>query len=167
MNTYQTAFNTNMVVNESFIDSATLRENVVSLARNIGYVPRSRTAAKGTISLTVSDPTSVINGNTLTLRKGLVCTGDSSGTTYAFAIPEDRTVGVINGVADFGQRNCTRIKRIKFTHNIWIYRTGADYFSKLIEVFIDITKDIVSKSWSIFIIFFINFFYRIYSRCLY
>ena len=102
-NTYQTAFNTNMVVNESFIDSATLRENVVSLARNIGYVPRSRTAAKGTISLTVADPTSVINGNTLTLRKGLVCTGDSSGTTYAFAIPEDRTVGVINGVADFGQ----------------------------------------------------------------
>ncbi len=102
-NTYQTAFNTNMVVNESFIDSATLRENVVSLARNIGYVPRSRTAAKGTVSLTVSDPSSVINGNTLTLRKGLVCTGDSAGTTYAFAIPEDKTVGVINGVADFGE----------------------------------------------------------------
>ena len=39
-NSYITAFNTNMVVNESFIDSATLRENVVSLARNIGYVPR-------------------------------------------------------------------------------------------------------------------------------
>ena len=102
-NTYQTAFNTNMVVNESFIDSATLRENVVSLARNIGYVPRSRTAAKGTVSLSVTDSTGVINGNTLTLRKGLVCTGDSSGTTYAFAIPEDRTVAVVNGVADFGQ----------------------------------------------------------------
>ena len=41
-NSYQTAYNTNMVVNETFIDSATLRENVVSLARNIGYVPRSR-----------------------------------------------------------------------------------------------------------------------------
>ena len=45
-NTYITAFNTNMAVNETFIDSATLRENVVSLARNIGYVPRSRRAAK-------------------------------------------------------------------------------------------------------------------------
>ena len=44
-NTYLTAFNTNMVVNESFIDSATLRENVVSLARNVGYVPLSRRAA--------------------------------------------------------------------------------------------------------------------------
>ena len=40
-NTYISAFNSNMVVNESFLDSATLRENVVSLARNIGYVPRS------------------------------------------------------------------------------------------------------------------------------
>ena len=49
-NTYITAFNSNMVVNESFLDSATLRENVVSLARNIGYVPRSRTAAEAVVS---------------------------------------------------------------------------------------------------------------------
>jgi len=49
-NTYITAFNSNMVVNESFLDSATLRENVVSFARNIGYVPRSRNAAKATVS---------------------------------------------------------------------------------------------------------------------
>jgi hypothetical protein len=49
-NTYINAFNANMVVNESFLDSATLRENVVSLARNIGYVPRSRNAAKATVS---------------------------------------------------------------------------------------------------------------------
>ena len=39
-NTYITSYNANMVTNEVFIDSATLRENVVSLARNIGYVPR-------------------------------------------------------------------------------------------------------------------------------
>ena len=45
-NSYTTAYNTNAVVNETFIDSATLRENVVSLARNIGYVPRSKRAAK-------------------------------------------------------------------------------------------------------------------------
>ena len=41
-NTYITSYNANMITNEVFIDSATLRENVVSLARNIGYVPRSR-----------------------------------------------------------------------------------------------------------------------------
>ena len=50
-NTYITAFNSNMVVNESFLDSATVRENVVSLARNIGYVPRSKTAAKAEINI--------------------------------------------------------------------------------------------------------------------
>ena len=41
-NTYITSYNANMVSNEVFIDSATLRENVVSLARNIGYLPKSR-----------------------------------------------------------------------------------------------------------------------------
>ena len=42
-NTYINSFNANMIVNESFLDSATLRENVVSLARGIGYVPVSYT----------------------------------------------------------------------------------------------------------------------------
>ena len=50
-NTYITSYNANMVSNEVFIDSATLRENVVSLARNIGYLPKSRKAASATISL--------------------------------------------------------------------------------------------------------------------
>jgi hypothetical protein len=45
-NTYITSYNANMVANEVFIDSATLRENVISLARNIGYVPRSRRSAR-------------------------------------------------------------------------------------------------------------------------
>ena len=52
-NTYISAFNSNLVVNESFLDSATLRENVVSLARNIGYVPRSKSAARASISFNV------------------------------------------------------------------------------------------------------------------
>ena len=49
-NTYITSYNANMVANEVFIDSATLRENVVALARNIGYLPRSRTAARATVT---------------------------------------------------------------------------------------------------------------------
>ena len=53
-NTYYTAFNTNMVINEMFLDSASLRDNVVSLAKQIGYRPRSVTApiAKLDLSLT-------------------------------------------------------------------------------------------------------------------
>ena len=52
-NTYITSYNANMVTNEVFIDSATLRENVVSLARNVGYVPTSRKAARSTISFSL------------------------------------------------------------------------------------------------------------------
>jgi len=99
-NTYITAFNSNMIVNESFLDSATLRENVVSLARNIGYVPRSRTAARATISFTVSTSEDT---PTLTLRRGLVCVGTANNTTYTFSIPEDVTANVVDGVASFNE----------------------------------------------------------------
>ena len=99
-NTYITAFNSNMIVNESFLDSATLRENVVSLAKNIGYVPRSRTAARATISFTV---TTTEDTPTLTLRRGLVCVGTANDTSYTFSIPEDVTTTVVDGIASFDQ----------------------------------------------------------------
>ena len=88
-NTYITAFNSNMIVNESFLDSATLRENVVSLARNIGYIPRSRTASKAEVDFILDVDTTA---DTLVLKRGLVCTGNLNSTNYTFAIPEDITV---------------------------------------------------------------------------
>jgi len=97
-NTYITAFNSNMVVNESFLDSATLRENVVSLARNIGYVPRSRTCSKATVSLTVPTTTT---SPTLTLQAGLVCVGSIEDTSYLFSVPENVTTTVVSGSASF------------------------------------------------------------------
>ena len=87
-NTYITAFNSNMIVNESFLDSATVRENVVSLARNIGYVPRSRSSAQATISF---DFTTSGNTPTITLQSGLVCVGSANDTSYVFSIPESIT----------------------------------------------------------------------------
>jgi len=86
-NTYITAFNSNMVVNESFLDSATLRENVVSLARNIGYVPKSRTAAKASVSLSID--VEGTESSTFVLKKGLVCVGSLNDTSYTFSILED------------------------------------------------------------------------------
>ena len=97
-NTYITAFNSNMVVNESFLDSATLRENVVSLARNIGYVPRSRASAKATVSFNV--PTSSTS-STLTLDAGLVCVGTTNNSDYIFSVPESVTTTINGGVASF------------------------------------------------------------------
>ena len=97
-NTYITAYNTNMAANESFLDSATLRENVVSLARNIGYVPRSRRSARAKISFIVTDLTETV---TLTLKAGLVCNGVAANTSFIFSLPEDITVNVVDGVARF------------------------------------------------------------------
>ena len=96
-NTYITAFNSNMVVNESFLDSATVRENVVSLARNIGYVPRSRTAAKAQVSFNI--PTTATP--TLTLQAGLVCIGSVDNTSYTFSIPDNISSNVVDGAASF------------------------------------------------------------------
>ena len=98
-NSYLTAYNTNMVANEAFLDSATVRENVVSLARNIGFVPLSRRASKANISFIVTGITSQIK--TATLKAGVVCTGNLDNTSYIFSIPEDITVGVANGEAIF------------------------------------------------------------------
>jgi hypothetical protein len=99
-NSYITAYNTNMAVNESFIDSATLRENVVSLARNIGYVPRSKKSAVATISFNVD--VSSINAQQVKLNAGLVALGSVQGGNYTFSIPEDIIVTpTSNGVASF------------------------------------------------------------------
>ena len=97
-NTYITAYNTNMSANECFLDSATLRENVVSLARNIGYVPRSRRAARARVSFNVSG---LVETSTLTLNAGIVCNGVGTNSNFIFSIPESITVPVTNGFAEF------------------------------------------------------------------
>jgi len=98
-NTYINAFNANLVVNESFLDGATVRENVVSHARNIGYIPRSKTAAKANVTFSVptDDP-----GSVLTLDPGLVCVGAQDNTAYRFSIPESITATINGSVAQFG-----------------------------------------------------------------
>ena len=93
-NTYISSYNANMVSNEVFIDSATLRENVVSLARNIGYLPRSRKASVATINFVV-DVTSVTpTPATLTLNKGPVAatSGTFGNDAYVIGNLEDLTV---------------------------------------------------------------------------
>ena len=102
-NTYITSYNANMVANEVFIDSATLRENVVALARNIGYVPRSRKAAKATVSFYVDTSNVTPVPVTLTIKKGPVAatTGGFGGQSFIFSILEDITVQVVDNIANF------------------------------------------------------------------
>ena len=102
-NTYISSYNANMISGEVFIDSATLRENIVSLARNIGYVPRSRTAARANISFFIDVSNYASIPRIITLNKGIVCTTESnfSGESYTFVTKEDISVPVVNGVAFF------------------------------------------------------------------
>jgi hypothetical protein len=114
-NTYISSYNANMISNEVFIDSATLRENVVSLARNIGYLPRSKTASSTTINFFV-DLSDVASGDnpvntnedpnearTVTLKRGVVCSSSQSfgSESYIFSTLSDITVPVINNIATF------------------------------------------------------------------
>ena len=102
-NTYITSYNANMVANEVFIDSATLRENVVALARNIGYVPRSRKASTATISFFIDTTDISPTPSSLTLRKGPVAStiGSFGNQSFIFSILEDITVPVVNNIANF------------------------------------------------------------------
>ncbi len=102
-NTYITSYNANMVSNEIFIDSATLRENVVSLARNIGYLPRSKKAARTKVNF-FCDITSVSpTPPTVTLKKGAVVSTSKqfNGQSFMFGITEDKSVSVVDGIATF------------------------------------------------------------------
>ena len=104
-NTYITSYNANMVANEVFIDSATLRENVVALARNIGYTPRSRKAATSSVSFIVNATNITPKPASLTLRKGTVAAsrGVFGGSSGSFCILDDITVPVVNGIAAFNE----------------------------------------------------------------
>ena len=102
-NTYITSYNANMLSNEVFIDSATLRENVVSLARNIGYIPRSKKSSRASVSFFVDISSVSPTPANLTLKAGPVATtgGRFNGQSFVFGIPEDKTVSVIDGIASF------------------------------------------------------------------
>ena len=141
-NTYITAFNSNMIVNESFLDSATLRENVVSLASNIGYTPRSRTAANAQISFDakVTDDTS-----TLTLEPGIVCTGDVDNETYTFAITESITANVVDGTAKFENIN---VYQGTYLEKEFTYDGSLDQRFILDNPFIDTSKITVDVRFS-------------------
>jgi len=102
-NTYITSYNANMVANEVFIDTATLRENVIALARNIGYTPKSRKAATSSITFFVDTTNITPVPASLTLRKGTIAAsqgvfGTGSGS---FCILDDITVPVVNKIASF------------------------------------------------------------------
>tara|TARA_B100000427_G_scaffold316354_1_gene311339 strand:- start:3150 stop:4946 length:1797 start_codon:yes stop_codon:yes gene_type:complete len=99
-NTYYTAFNTNMVVNELFIDSATLRDNVVAIAKQLGYRPKSATSPTAYVSFTVNytNPTS---DTELLLKKGTGFITNYDNNIYNYVVLDDFKSQVANDTAIF------------------------------------------------------------------
>lgn len=98
-NTYYTAFNTNMVVNELFLDSATLRDNVVLIAKQLGYVPKSITAPKATVNFDVNFSGSAPSTISLKRGSGFVTTYDNK--MYSYVVTNDYKVTVSSNKAEF------------------------------------------------------------------
>ena len=87
-NTYYSGLNANLVANEVFFDSASVRENVVSLAKLVGYTPRSAKASKAVINLDI-----IVNPQTaaLTLKKGNSFIGSNGDGSFVFSVLSDVT----------------------------------------------------------------------------
>jgi hypothetical protein len=104
-NTYYSAFNANMALNELFLDTASIRDNVVSLSRMLNYVPRSISAARTCVTITVQTAINVRQEYPLyvTLQKGGVCSGSINGKSYTFVL-RDNAIASVNrttGIATF------------------------------------------------------------------
>ena len=144
-NTYITSYNANMISNEVFIDTATLRENVVALARNIGYVPRSKKSSRALVTFFADISSVTPSPSNLTLRKGPVAVVNApfGQQSFVFNIPEDKTVPVFDGIAEFNDlevfegtvldQTFTYSSRNKFQKYI-LPNTGIDLDTLVVKV---------------------------------
>lgn len=94
-NTHYNAVLANMQANEMFIDTAIKRTSVVSLAKMLGYSPRSTTSAKATVDLIVTKD--VTAGNTLSITNSTKFNAAINGETYTFNVNENQTATVSEG----------------------------------------------------------------------
>lgn len=101
-NTYYTAFNTNMVINEMFLDSASLRDNVVSLAKQIGYRPRSTTAPVAKIDFSLAYAGQGTIPATCLLKRGTGFTTSFDDAIYQFVVIDDHEAPLNGNTANFG-----------------------------------------------------------------
>jgi hypothetical protein len=98
-NTYYTAFNTNMVTNELFLESATLRDNVITLAKQLGYKPKSVVSPQAVVNFKVTFPGTTPSNIILKKGTGFVTTFDDK--LYRYVAIDDIKVPVANNEAFF------------------------------------------------------------------
>ena len=96
-NTHYLGFNANMLANEMYLDSADQRSSVVSLAKQVGYTPRSASASKATIDVLVNNG----SGSSITMARGTKFTSTVDGTNYSFVNNADVSISPVDGVYKF------------------------------------------------------------------
>ena len=94
-NTYYNAYYVNMLASESFLDSAQLRDSVVSKASMLGYTPQSSIGAKANVSITVTPADAPA---TITIDKDTQFTSTVNGTSYVFCTADSTTITPVDGV---------------------------------------------------------------------
>ena len=95
-NTHYLGFNANMLANEMFLDSASLRSSIVSHSKTLGYVPASARAAKATIDVTLNT-----NAVSVTMPAGTVFNTTVNDIAYQFSTIEDITKANTGGGIPF------------------------------------------------------------------
>ena len=96
-NTHYLGYNANMLANEMFLDSADQRASVVSLAKQVGYTPRSASSSQATIDVLVNNG----SGSSITMARGTKFTTTVDGTSYSFVNNADVSISPVDGVYKF------------------------------------------------------------------
>ena len=100
-NTHYLSYNANILANEMFIDTADLRNSIVSLAKALGYTPNSPRASNADINVVVNGAT----GTSLTMNAGTQFTTSVDGVNYNFVTTSSNTITPVDGVYTFSNLN--------------------------------------------------------------
>ena len=98
-NTHYNAVYANVLANEMFLDSADIRNSIVSHAKHVGYTPRSATSPIAKLNVVVSD----LTGSTAVAARGTTFTTTVDSVSYNYIVKDDTTISPVDGVYTFSE----------------------------------------------------------------
>jgi len=113
-NTHYLAYNANVVANEMYLDSADLRNSIVSLAKMLGYTPTSPRAPIANIDILINNA----SGTSITMDKGTVFNTSVNGISYQFITNADATITPSNGVYRFSNINVYEGSSVTYKYTV-------------------------------------------------
>ena len=113
-NTHYMSYLANMSTNELYLDSADIRNNIVSLAKMLGYTPNSPRAPRASINVVVNNG----SGTSITMAKGTTFVSNVNGTSYQYLTNEDITTTPVDGVYTFSNVALYEGTLVKFKYTV-------------------------------------------------